>query len=147
MQEVLAKYKEQLEGDPIVNRHLNDLFKALLEQNLIRVIMPYSKVEINHLAKLISLDPTTVEREVSQMILDKKISGTRACHPCIMGFRDHRMVTEWAGLAGILDQGNGCLQVFEEQEQDEAYPAAIETINNMSSVVDALFTRSQKLVA
>lgn len=75
MQEVLEKYKEQLEGDPIVNRHLNDLFKALLEQNLIRVIMPYSKVEINHLAKMISLDATTVEREVSQMILDKKISG------------------------------------------------------------------------
>lgn len=49
--------------------------------------------------------------------------------------------------AGILDQGNGCLQVFEEQDEDEAYPAAIETINNMSSVVDALFTRSQKLVA
>lgn len=58
-----------------MNRHLNDLFKALLEQNLIRVIMPYSKVEINHLAKLISLDAATVEREVSQMILDKKISG------------------------------------------------------------------------
>eukprot|EP00892_Ulva_mutabilis_P006807 jgi/Ulvmu1/4499/UM002_0225.1 len=122
LQEVLDKYKEQLEGDPIVNRHLNDLFKALLEQNLIRVIMPYSKVEIKHLAKLISLDAVTVEREISQMILDKKISG-------------------------ILDQGNGCLQVYEEQDEDEAYPAAIETINNMSSVVDALFTRSQKLVA
>ena len=85
MQGVLNDYKEQLEGDPIVNRHLSDLFKALLEQNLIRVITPYSKVQIKHLAKLISLDPTTVEREVSQMILDKKISGVpRTCH----GFRD-----------------------------------------------------------
>lgn len=79
MQEVLDKHKEQLEGDPIVNRHLNDLFKALLEQNLIRVIMPYSKVEIKHLAKLISLDAATVEREISQMILDKKISGAPSC--------------------------------------------------------------------
>lgn len=75
MQTVLNDFKEQLEGDPIVNRHLSDLFKALLEQNLIRVITPYSKVQIKHLAKMISLDPVTVEREVSQMILDKKIAG------------------------------------------------------------------------
>jgi 26S proteasome regulatory subunit N6 len=79
VQGVLQDYREQLEGDPIVNRHLNDLFKALLEQNLIRVITPYSKVQIKHLAKLISLDSATVEREVSQMILDKKIAGAYTC--------------------------------------------------------------------
>jgi 26S proteasome regulatory subunit N6 len=49
--------------------------------------------------------------------------------------------------AGILDQGTECLQVFDEQEEDRAYPAALDTINNMGNVVDALFTRSQKLAA
>jgi 26S proteasome regulatory subunit N6 len=76
MQSALQEYREQLEGDAIVKRHLDDLFKALLEQNLLRIIKPYSKVEVAHLAKLITLDKSTVEREISQMILDKKIAGT-----------------------------------------------------------------------
>ena len=77
-QAALKEYSEQLEGDAVVKRHLDDLFKALLEQNLIRIIKPYSKVEVTHLAELITLDATSVEREISQMILDKKISGAAA---------------------------------------------------------------------
>lgn len=50
-------------------------------------------------------------------------------------------------FAGILDQGSECLEVFDKQDEDRAYPAALETINNMGNVVDALFTRSQKLAA
>lgn len=77
VQSALKDYSAQLEGDPIVKRHLDDLFKALLEQNLIRIIKPYSKVQVQHLAKLITLDAATVEREISQMILDKKVAGAQ----------------------------------------------------------------------
>ena len=78
-QSALRDYSSQLSEDPVVKRHLDDLFKALLEQNLVRIIRPYSKVQVQHLAKLITLDPETVEREVSQMILDKKIAGQQPC--------------------------------------------------------------------
>lgn len=78
MQGALVDFQPQLEGDPVVRRHLQDLFKALLEQNLIRIIQPYSKVEVAHIAQLIKLDTPTVERELSQMILDKKIEGATA---------------------------------------------------------------------
>lgn len=84
MQSAVREYSEQLEGDAIVKRHLDDLFKALLEQNLLRIIKPYSKVEVAHLAKLIALDAATVEREVSQMILDKKIAGAAPCAACAL---------------------------------------------------------------
>lgn len=77
MQSALRDYEPQLGKDPVVHRHLDDLFSKLLEQNLVRIIAPYRKVEVEHLAKLITLDVETVEREISQMILDKKIAGAR----------------------------------------------------------------------
>ena len=50
-------------------------------------------------------------------------------------------------FAGTLDQGAGCLDVFEEPAKDEVYPAALTTFSNMGRVVDALFARSQKIMA
>ena len=57
-----------------------------------------------------------------QMILDKKILGT-------------------------LDQGAGCLEVFEEVAPDMVYPTALEIVESMGRVVDTLFTRSQKILS
>jgi len=48
-------------------------------------------------------------------------------------------------LLGILDQGNGCLIVFEDPDVDSSYPTALETINNVGNVVDSLYSRASKL--
>ena len=50
-------------------------------------------------------------------------------------------------LAGTLDQGAGCLEVFEEEGDGAIYNSALDIISNMNSAVDALFARSQKIVA
>ncbi|KAK3184941.1 hypothetical protein Dsin_032227 [Dipteronia sinensis] len=118
----LRDYKAQLEEDPIVHRHLSSLYDTLLEQNLCRLIEPYSRVEIAHIAELIELPIDHVEKKLSQMILDKKFAGT-------------------------LDQGVGCLIIFEDPKQDAIYPATLETISNMGKVVDSLFVRSAKIMA
>ncbi|KAI5284611.1 26S proteasome regulatory subunit rpn6 [Ascosphaera atra] len=87
----------------------------MLEQNLIKVIEPYSRVEIAHIAKLVGLDVMQVERKLSQMILDKVITG-------------------------VLDQGTGCLLIFEESKPDEGYKAALAAISKLHTVVDLLYT-------
>lgn len=55
LEQVLEEYKKELAGDVMVQRHLKDLLEKLLEQNLCRLIEPYSRVEISHIAQLINL--------------------------------------------------------------------------------------------
>ncbi|AES73829.1 26S proteasome non-ATPase regulatory subunit-like protein [Medicago truncatula] len=118
----LQDYKAQLGEDPIVHRHISSLYDTLLEQNLCRLIEPFSRVEIAHIAELIELPIDHVERKMSQMILDKKFAGT-------------------------LDQGAGCLVIFDDPKTDAIYPATLETISNVGKVVDSLYVRSAKIMA
>jgi 26S proteasome regulatory subunit N6 len=115
-----TKYRAQLLEDPIVEAHLSSLNDNLLEQNLCRIIEPYSRVQINHVAKLVNQPLDRVEEKLSQMILDKKISG-------------------------ILDQGAGVLIVFDETQSDKTYETVLETIQSMGKVVDSLYNKAKKL--
>jgi 26S proteasome regulatory subunit N6 len=119
-QDTIHKYKSEVDGDPIIHRHLNELYDNLLELNLNKIIEPFSCVEIAHIAGLIELSVPVVEKKLSQMILDKK-------------------------LAGILDQGNGCLIVFDEQARDEIYPTSLDTVEHLGKVVDSLYSKASKL--
>lgn len=111
----LAAYRYELGSDAFIRNHLRRLYDSMLEQNLIKVIEPFSRVEIDHVARIVGLDTVQVERKLSQMILDKVIIG-------------------------VLDQGAGCLIVYDETERDEAYDSALATIDKLSGVVDVLYT-------
>ena len=119
-QKTVKQYKLQLEDDPIVHAHLDSLYDNLLEQNLCRIIEPFSRTQVEHVASLIKLPVDTVEKKLSQMILDKKFSG-------------------------ILDQGAGVLIVFDETTADKTYETSLETIQSMGKVVDALYNKAKKL--
>ncbi|PWN19911.1 putative 26S proteasome non-atpase regulatory subunit Rpn6 [Microstroma glucosiphilum] len=119
-EKALKDYKGELSADPIIRAHLSALYDTLLEQNLLRIIEPYSCVEIEHVAKGVQQPVREVEVKLSQMILDKT-------------------------LHGILDQGAGCLVVFDEQKQDETYEAALDTLKHVSNVVDSLGQKAARL--
>uniref|UniRef100_A0A673BN79 Proteasome 26S subunit, non-ATPase 11a n=1 Tax=Sphaeramia orbicularis TaxID=375764 RepID=A0A673BN79_9TELE len=44
-EQALTEYKSELRDDPIISTHLTKLYHNLLEQNLIRVIEPFSRVQ------------------------------------------------------------------------------------------------------
>lgn len=119
-QQGVKQYKHELEDDVIVRAHLDTLYDNMLEQNLCRIIEPYSRVQVDYIAKTIKLPMAQVEKKLSQMILDAKFHG-------------------------ILDQGEGVLIVFEESPVDKTYEMALETIQSMSKVVDTLYQKAKKL--
>ncbi|THW79683.1 PCI-domain-containing protein [Aureobasidium pullulans] len=117
----LADYRHELASDRFIATHLRRLYDNMLEQNLIKVIEPFSRVEIAHIAKMVGLDVHQVEHKLSQMILDRVIIG-------------------------VLDQGQGCLEIFDEPERDAQYDAALNTIDKLSNVVDVLYTNQASLL-
>mmetsp|Transcript_53322 Transcript_53322/g.79236 ORF Transcript_53322/g.79236 Transcript_53322/m.79236 type:complete len:488 (+) Transcript_53322:73-1536(+) len=119
-EETTTKYQKELQNDLLIKHHLHILHEQLLESNLIRIIEPYSCVEISHIANLIEMPLHTVEKKLSQMILDGKFQG-------------------------ILDQGKGQLIVYEESAGDLAMEKGLEVIENMDNVVTSLFSRSRAL--
>ena len=120
-EKALSDYRYELGSDIFVRNHLRKLYDNLLEANLTKVIEPFSRVEISHIAKLVGLDLNQIEKKLSQMILDKVI-------------------------VGVLDQGAGCLIVYDEAERDQGYDAALETIEKLSNVVDVLYTNQASLL-
>ena len=59
----LSKYKKELTDDTIIRNQTEKLYDTLLEQNLSKLIEPFSCVEISHIAKLIKLDKQQVENK------------------------------------------------------------------------------------
>ena len=45
-EQAVKKYAKQLEQDRIVAKHLDTLYQTMLEQNLCRIIEPYSRVQV-----------------------------------------------------------------------------------------------------
>jgi 26S proteasome regulatory subunit N6 len=48
-------FQRELLENPVIKRHFNFLYNSLLEDNLKKIIEPYSEVQIDHVAKLIGL--------------------------------------------------------------------------------------------
>ena len=96
------------------------MYNTLLEDNLKKIIEPYSEVQIDFVAKQIGLPMERILQKLSEMILDEVINGT-------------------------LDQGRNCLIVYEEQESVEMFETALGTFKNLDSVVDSLYDRTKVL--
>jgi 26S proteasome regulatory subunit N6 len=62
--------------DFVIKRHFNYLYNNLLEDNLKKIILPYSEVQIDFVAKQIDLPVQRILMKLSEMILDEKIRGT-----------------------------------------------------------------------
>jgi 26S proteasome regulatory subunit N6 len=114
---VRVEFAPQVEGDPFVARHLAHMADVLLEQNLARIIEPFSCVELGHVAGLLGMPVGRIEAKLGQMVLDKKISAT-------------------------LDQGRGVLLVFPAEIKDPAFESALSAIKNLSKVTDELEKRT-----
>ena len=119
-QEVVQKFNTVLTTDDLIARRIDILYNSMLESNLVKIIAPFSRIEISHIAHLIKLPGAEVEKKLAHMILDHKFSG-------------------------ILDQGQGTLIVYDSPQEDPNFNRGLDIINNMGNVVDVLQGRGQRL--
>lgn len=120
LEDCLKTYNKELTQDVIIRSHLSDLYDSLFEQNLLKLIEPYSCIEISHICSIIGLPKNVIESKLSNMILDKVFYG-------------------------VLDQGNGYLIVYDEPKKDETYDLSLDIIGQMSHVVDLLYDKASSL--
>jgi len=113
---IIAKYPTG--DDTLLQAKLHELAGALQEENLLKLLEPYSVVQIAHIAKLIELPVDFVTRKLSHMILDKK-------------------------LHGILDQGAGAVIMYDKNDEDNTLEYAIETLEALEEVVEHLLQRAR----
>ncbi|OAF69545.1 26S proteasome regulatory subunit RPN6 [Intoshia linei] len=120
-QKVLDDHKEELDQDVVIKTHLKVLYTHMMEQNLIKLVEPFSFVQISHIAGLINLPTKDIERHLSKMILDKKLDG-------------------------IIDQKVGILEIIDKDSKDSEYETCLTIINRFNEVVDSLYTKANKLL-
>lgn len=61
--------------DKLLKNKITQIRDELEEENIIKLLKPYSKVQIVHISNLINLPLEYIIRKLSQMILDKKIDA------------------------------------------------------------------------
>ena len=120
LQRVLDIHRDVLTEDPVIQAHLEDLYGALLERNLLRIIEPYSRLQLTHIAERMDLPVEQVEAKCSQLILDGKLNG-------------------------ILDQGAGSLILHGEEPADDLCSDALQTVQSLNEVVSSLFEKASTL--
>lgn len=116
-QRALSDYSGVIQADPFISGHITTLYDTMLEQHLCRIIEPFNKVEISHVAHLIGLGEEVVMQKLSQMILDQRFDGT-------------------------LDQGSGCLILFDDVNTNQLYDTSMKNIKALSDIVDSLFEKA-----
>lgn len=112
-EQTLRDYREELSSDPTIRSHLAALYDTLLEQNLLRIVEPYSVVEIEYVARQVSQGRQDVEAKytapcpLAPALYELTFGATRD--------RLSQMILDKV-FHGVLDQGRGCLLVFDEAE-------------------------------
>jgi len=88
---LLHNNRAALEADSYIYRHLNYVYNILLDQNILKIIEPYSHIKIQFIAKKLGFSEEVVESKLRNMILDKSV-------------------------VGILDHISQCLLLYEQEE-------------------------------
>ena len=123
----------------MITRHLDQLYEALLDANLLKIIEPFSCVEVAHVAKLINLPVQPIETKY--VLIRRKRHG----HDRLFS-RLSQLILD-GKFYGILDQGKGQLIVYDDPQEDQAYVAGLELIDHVEQVVGSLFRRADHITA
>lgn len=73
--EILVSRKVMIESDAFIFRHLCCLYDVLFENNILKIIEPYSHVKIKFIAEKMKFEEGIIETQLRKLILEKSING------------------------------------------------------------------------
>ncbi len=118
----LQQKETALKKDTVIYGQLEALYGQLLEKNILKLLLPYSQIELDRLTKKLQVNAEVVERKLCEMILDQKLKGS-------------------------IDQDKGVLIILPDEPRGEVFESSLTIIKNLDAAVDVLFERSKKLEA
>ncbi|KAI3641418.1 hypothetical protein MIR68_000548 [Amoeboaphelidium protococcarum] len=144
--DTIQKYPQELQADILVKNHLQKLYEMLLTSHILRVVEPYSRVQISHVAKLIGLDHALIERKLSMLILDGELKG-------VLDQSDGTLVMFEDDVAAAADQtakksaNNNNAEELGGDQGIELYENVLLALKELDGAVDSLFLKSKLLRA
>ncbi|KAK3879292.1 hypothetical protein Pcinc_016122 [Petrolisthes cinctipes] len=119
--QVREEEKQHLCDDAVVVSVLDELYTIMVEKNLLSIVKPYERLQIDHVASCIKLPRDEVERRLSQMILDRQLSAQ-------------------------LDHRDDCLYMYPRQPADPTYKTAISTLASLDKTITHLHSKAKKIL-
>lgn len=117
----LDLYQKEICEDPIISRHTHKLYENLLRDNILKVLKPYHRVEISHVAYLMDLPVDLIQSKLNKMTLDHQLHAT-------------------------LDQEQGIVTVYNEPQTPILYTDTMAIFENLSTTVDLLHQKAQSVL-
>lgn len=74
--DVLMQNNSIIDTDRFMSSHLNSLYNLLLDNNIQKIIEPYSHIKIRFIAEKLCLSENMIENKLRNMILEDKLHGT-----------------------------------------------------------------------
>ncbi|GAA5799418.1 COP9 signalosome complex subunit 2 [Helicostylum pulchrum] len=72
---ILKVNQKSIMGDPFIRAYIDDVLKNIRTQVLIKLIKPYTSIEISFISKQLNIPTDDVEELLVGLILDERISG------------------------------------------------------------------------
>ena len=122
LEKALDAYPDAIGFDPIIQSHFASLYDKLLEQNILKIIAPYSRLPISQIAEQLALSPLVIESKLSQMIIDKVFYG-------------------------IIDQSGGFVEILKRIERDAVIENSLKILEHLDNAVIGLYALYEKKVS
>lgn len=120
LSQLLVKYPLELASDPLISDQLTTIRSGLLEEQIKKILAPYSRVDIAFLIAKLDLEHDVIHGAICELILDNKLHAT-------------------------IDNNTGDIVLMDKPKKNELLDNCEASIEHMNKVVTLLSDRLQKL--
>jgi len=116
-EKILRENHQAIMDDPFIRNYIDEVLKNIRTQVLIRLIQPYTRIEIPFVSKQLGVPAQDVEDLLVGLILDNKV-------------------------AGRIDQVNQRLELYRESTDARRYTAMDKWSTNVSSLYKTVISKA-----